>query len=99
MKWFAALVFALPGWLFADELVIVTMPTCPPCRALKRDLLQRPDITAGHTIRLLEGKAAMDRHLVDMVPTIIRIRDGREVARRVGYSRPSDVTDWLRQTN
>jgi hypothetical protein len=34
-----------------------------------------------------------------MVPTIIRIRDGREVARRVGYLRPSDVTDWLKNTD
>jgi thiol-disulfide isomerase/thioredoxin len=95
MKWFAALVFALPGWLFADELVIVTMPTCPPCRALKRDLLQRPDITAGHTIRLLEGKAAMQTYKVDLVPTIIRMRDGRQVARKVGHDGVNGLKAWL----
>ena len=87
--------FSLPGWLFADELVIVTMPTCPPCRALKRDLLQKPDIYAGHTISLLEGKAAMQTYKVDLVPTIIRMRDGRQVARKVGYEGPQALKAWL----
>ena len=96
MKWFVALVLSLPAWLFADELVIVTMPTCPPCRTLKRDLLQKPDMTAGHTIRLLEGKAAMQAHGVDLVPTIIRMRDGKQVARKVGYDGPESLKDWLR---
>ena len=96
MKWFAALVFSLPAWLFADELLVVTMPTCPPCRALKRDLLQRPDIYAGHTISLLEGKAAMKAHAVDMVPTIIRMKDGRQVARKVGHDGPEQLKEWLR---
>jgi thioredoxin-like negative regulator of GroEL len=50
---------------------------------------------APHRLSLVEGAEAAARHRVDKVPTIIRIRDGREVARRVGYSRPSDVTDWL----
>ena len=95
MRWFYALVFSLPAWLFADELVIVTMPTCPPCRALKRDLLQKPDITAGHTIRLLEGKQAMRDHAVDMVPTIIRMKDGKQVARKVGYEGPQALKAWL----
>ena len=96
MRWFVALVFSLPAWLFADELLVVTMPTCPPCRALKRDLLQRPDIYAGHQLRLLEGKQAMRDHAVDMVPTIIRIRDGRQVARKVGYESPEQLKEWLR---
>ena len=81
----------------ADDLLVVTREGCPPCRALKRDLLAKPGMYAGHRLALVEGKDAMERHRVDMVPTIIRIRDGREVARRVGYSRPSDVTDWLKK--
>lgn len=95
MRWFAAIVFSLPGWLFADELLVVTMPTCPPCRRLKADLLQKPDIYAGHQLRLLEGKAAMQAHAVDMVPTIIRMRDGRQVARKVGYEGPETLKAWL----
>ena len=96
MRWFYALVFSLPAWLFADELLIVTMPTCPPCRALKRDLLQKPDMTSGHTIRLLEGKEAMRAYGVDMVPTIIRMKDGKQVARKVGYEGPQALKEWLR---
>ena len=96
MRWFAALVFSLPAWLFADELVIVTMLQCPPCRRLKADLLQHPEMYAGHTIRLLEGKTAMRDHAVDLVPTIIRMRDGRQVARKVGYEGPETLKEWLR---
>ena len=96
MRWFYALVFSLPAWLFADELLIVTMPTCPPCRALKRDLLQKPDIYAGHSISLLEGKEAMRAYGVDMVPTIIRMKDGKQVARKVGYEGPERLREWLR---
>ena len=95
MRWLLALVFSLPACLFADELVVVTMPTCPPCRALKRDLLQKPDLYAGHSISLLEGKAAMKAHGVDMVPTIIRMRDGRQVARKVGYESAEQLKAWL----
>jgi hypothetical protein len=53
-------------------------------------------MTKGHTIALVEGAQAMADHGVDLVPTVIRLRHGREVARRVGYSRPSDITEWLK---
>ena len=96
MRLFAAFVFSLPGWLFADELLVVTMPQCPPCRRLKADLLQKPDLYAGHSLRLLEGKAAMRDHAVDAVPTLILVRDGRQVARKVGYEGPEGLREWLR---
>ena len=87
------LLLCLP--VVADELLVVTMPQCPPCRRLKADLLQHPELYAGHTIRLLEGKAAMRDHAVDLVPTIIRMRDGRQVARKVGYEGPEQLKAWL----
>lgn len=87
---------ALCGLAAADELLVVTRQGCPPCAKLKRDLLRNPDMTKGHTIALVEGAKAMADHGVDLVPTVIRLRHGREVARRVGYSRPSDITDWLK---
>lgn len=96
MKPFAAwLLLCLP--VVADDLLVVTREGCPPCRALKRDLLAKPEMYVPHSLSLVEGKEAMERHHVDTVPTLIRIRDGREVARRVGYSKPSDVTDWLKK--
>jgi hypothetical protein len=94
-----ALLIAMSASAAADELLVITRDGCPPCRALKRDLLAKPEMYAPHSLRLVEGREAMSRHLVDMVPTVIRLRDGREVARRVGYSRPSDITNWLRATD
>ena len=96
MKPFAFwLLLCLP--VVADDLLVVTREGCPPCRKLKADLLAKPEMYRPHSLSLVEGKDAMTRHRVDMVPTLIRLRDGREVARRVGYSRPSDVTDWLKK--
>ena len=89
------LLLTLP--VVADDLVVVTMPMCPPCRTLKRDLLQHPEMYAPHSLSLAEGRDAMRANAVDEVPTIIRIRDGKEIARRVGYSKPSDLTDWLKR--
>ena len=89
------LLLTLP--VVADDLVVVTMPMCPPCRKLKTDLLQKPEIYAPHKLSLAEGRDAMRTHSVDEVPTIIRIRDGKEIARRVGYSKPSDLIDWLKR--
>jgi thioredoxin-like negative regulator of GroEL len=87
---------ALCGLATADELLVVTRQGCPPCAKLKRDLVRNPDMTKGHTIALVEGAQAMADHGVDLVPTVIRLRHGREVARRVGYSRPSDITEWIK---
>ena len=96
MRWWFAVVASLPGWLFADELLVITMPQCPPCRRLKADLLQRPELYAGHAVRLLEGTQAMRDHAVDAVPTLILVRDGRQVARKVGYEGPEGLREWLR---
>lgn len=78
-----------------DDLVVVTMPTCPPCRQLKRDLLRNPEVTRGHAVKLLEGKDAMRAYNVDMVPTIIRVRDGRQVARKVGHDGIDGLREWI----
>lgn len=91
----------LAAWLLlclpavADELLVITMPQCPPCRRLKADLLQRPELYAGHAVRLLEGKQAMRDHAVDEVPTLILKRDGRQVARKVGYEGPDKLKAWI----
>ena len=95
MRWWVAFVASLPGWLFADELVVVTMRSCQPCRRLKADLLQKPELTEGHTIRLVEGKEAMRAWDVDVVPTLIRVRDGKQVARHVGYAGPAKLKEWI----
>lgn len=92
-----SLVLCLPVAGLADELVVITRQGCPPCATLKKDLLRKPEMYRGHELMLLEGREAMGEWDVDLVPTIVRLRHGREVARRVGYSKPSDLTDWLKK--
>ena len=97
MRFIAALLLSLPACLLADELVVVTRQGCPPCAAIKRDLLRKPELYRGHSLRLLEGRDAMAEWSVDLVPTVIRLRDGQEVARAAGYTGPRDFTRWMRR--
>lgn len=79
----------------ADTLVVVSSDRCEPCRQLKRDLKSQPALYAPHTLVVVEGREAFARWRVSSVPTLIRVRDGREVARHVGYTGPADVVGLL----
>lgn len=83
----------------ADEIVVVTRDGCMPCASLKRDLEDQPQLVAGHDVTVLEGQDAMTEWRVSTVPTIIRLRGRREVARRTGYWGPRDFVAWLRRTD
>lgn len=79
----------------ADTLVVVSSDRCEPCRKLKRDLKLQPTVYQPHTLVVLEGREAVRKWHVTSVPTLIRVRDGREVARHVGYTGPADVVAIL----
>lgn len=79
----------------ADTLVVVTMDRCIPCQNLKRDLKNKPEMYAPHFLVVLEGREAIKAWKVTSVPTLIRVREGREVARHVGYTSPADVVAIL----
>lgn len=91
----AILWLCLCGLTLADTLVVVTMQRCQPCEALKRDLKAQPALYVPHTLVVLEGREAARKWHVTSVPTLIRVRDGREVARHVGYTGPADVVAIL----
>lgn len=83
------------GLTLADTLVVVTSDRCEPCRHLKRDLKAQPALYVPHTLVVVEGREAVRKWHVTSVPTLIRVRDGREVARHVGYTGPADVVGLL----
>lgn len=80
-----------------DTLVVVTMPLCEPCRALKRALKERPWLYGGHTLVVAEGRDSMRRWGVSSVPTMIRLSiGGDEAGRHIGYSSDDDVQTLMK---
>jgi len=79
----------------ADDLVIVgDREWCGACQRLHADLARHPEAVVGHTVTWSDGRAANWR--VRQVPTIIRLRDGREIDRQVGYRGLAHFQRWLR---
>lgn len=83
------------GVTLADTLVVVSATWCQPCQRLKADLKAQPELYKPHTLVVVEGREAFARWRVSSVPTLIRVHDGREVARHVGYTGPADVVAIL----
>ena len=79
-----------------DESVIVyTSKTCPPCRALRRDFDEDPELFGNRTVHFVD----VDSKPVDgvrLVPTFVLIRDWKEVDRRTGYSGKDALQRWLK---
>lgn len=79
-------------------LVVVSASWCGPCRQLHAELDAH-----GQTLRdagvsweiLTDDRAAVKRYEVDRYPTILFLRDGKEVARRTGYSSAADLAAWV----
>lgn len=80
-------------WLFlcvsaaaADTIVVVSTKNCPPCDRLKSDVENNPRIAGDHKISIIEGEEAARNWRVTSFPTLIRVRDRREIRRIIGYS-------------
>ena len=86
--------------LFAggEEVWVFTLPECPPCKALKADLKAHPEMVGGRplkTLDLSENAKLGAKMEIRGVPTIILMRDGKEVGRMVGYAGRWRLQDWL----
>ncbi len=78
-----------------DLLAVFTCDWCGYCRSIMRDIERSPP---GYDVVFVdisdESDSAWDDYKVEVVPTAVLFRDGREVARkRAGLSglRPSDL--------
>ena len=69
-----------------------TATWCGPCQQLHRDF----DGHRAVTFVDVDAEPEMARrHSVRRMPTIVAVADGREVARKVGYSGKKDLEKWM----
>lgn len=93
----AALIFlAFFGVSKADDIIAFTRPGCSPCEHFKSDYAKDPKIANPHTLHVMDSRSELgESYGVKVVPTFIRLKDGVEVARKVGYGGKSDLRYWL----
>jgi thioredoxin 2 len=80
-------------------LVYLSAPWCEPCRLLGLTVEQAASDFAGRlkvvTVNVDDAPAAAQHLGVQVVPTLVVLHHGREVARRAGALPAAALTDWL----
>jgi thioredoxin 1 len=88
-------VTAQPGLVLLD----FWQASCAPCRALEPRLAQladqHPGTFDGYRIDVDADPQTVDAFDVMSIPTVVLLRNGREVARLDGLIRPDDLTAML----
>jgi thioredoxin 2 len=80
-------------------LIVVTAPWCEPCRQLGLTVEQAASEFAGRlevvTVNVDDAPKVVQHLGVQVVPTMVGLHHGREVARRVGALPAAELTGWL----
>jgi thioredoxin 2 len=79
-------------------LVDLWAPWCGPCRVIAPGVEQAARVLAGRLkvvkVNVDEAPRTAERLGVQGIPTVVVLRDGREVARQVGAVPPSELLRW-----
>ena len=75
-------------------------PWCGPCRVVGPSLEQLAGELAGQVklvkVNVDEAPGVQRRFAVQGIPTLVVLRDGREVGRKVGAAPLPELRTWLR---
>lgn len=74
-------------------------PWCGPCRSVSPILEQLAGELAGRwklvKVNVDEAPATSTRFAVKGIPTLVALRDGREISRQVGAAPASRLREWI----
>jgi thiol-disulfide isomerase/thioredoxin len=91
---FLALSLAAPA--IAEDVIAFTRPGCGPCESFKKDFAKDPKMADPHKLHVMDSRSELgDSYGIKVVPTFVRLKDGQEVARKVGYAGKGDLRYWL----
>jgi thiol-disulfide isomerase/thioredoxin len=91
-----AILLMLTAPTTADDIIAFTRPGCGPCESFKADYAKDPKIADPHKLHVMDSRSELGgSYGVKVVPTFIRLKDGVEAARKVGYAGKSDLRYWL----
>lgn len=87
---------ALAGVAKADDIVAFTRAGCGPCERFKADFAKDPAMANPHKLHVMDSKSELgESYGVRVVPTFIRLKNGKESGRKVGYGGKGEFRDWL----
>ena len=79
----------------ADKIVRFTAPWCAPCKALAKSL-EGVDLGVEMEVVDIEESPDMAKLVgIRSVPTMVYLRDGEEIDRRVGAMSVDRLKDWI----
>lgn len=79
------------------ELLVISRENCPPCAKLKAELQangQGDDFPDWHIRR---DDALSKKYNVTLFPTILLLKDGKEVGRIIGYTDAPTLKTWVEE--
>lgn len=87
----------------ADELIIFSLPGCPPCARLAALLKRQPDLVADYRVSMIDMAADPESarlFRVRSAPTIVRLDAAdKEVGRLSGAPSAATLRQWLSRPN
>lgn len=69
-----------------------TSASCGPCQQFKKDFSGDQAIVV---VDIKEDRELAESYQVSTVPTIVALRDGQEIGRRVGYRGKEPLARWM----
>lgn len=69
-----------------------TASWCQPCRQFKQDFGAEPDV---RVIDISDDRSIAEAYGIATVPTVIRLEDGVEAGRTVGYKGKAAMRRWM----
>lgn len=85
----------------ADDLYVFTRAECGPCQLAKKAFADDASLAGGCQLHVVDTRlepVIAAKRRVSAVPTIVLERDGREIARKVGWAGASEFRRWLEKS-
>lgn len=82
-----------------DELTLVDFSAvwCGPCRMVKPNLeeINEKGLIKVVNVDVDEATALTKQFKIEVVPTLILLKDKKEVSKKIGYMNVDEIEDWI----
>ena len=99
LRYLIACLIASQTVAHADQLILFHRDGCAPCAKAKAALIADPSLLGGIDLAFVDTKRhprMASEYGVKSVPVLVLERDGREVARKVGWRDASEFREWFK---